>query len=318
MPDVRSRPIDLLAVGELLVDLISTEAVDSLTDADAFARHQGGSPANLARNLALLGRTAALIACVGQDDLGRFLRDQIDAVGVQTEHLVTDPTAPTSLVLVARSTGTADFIAYRSADVRLQPAHVPDAVLVRSRVYHTTCFALSQDPARSTILDGARRATESGCTLTLDANYAPALWPDRAQARQVVADYCAHGALVKISRDDVARLFGTDALSPDAALRRYHDWGAALVCLTLGAEGSLVSWDHGARRERVAARPVEVADATGAGDAYWAGFLTAWLDGKPPADCARTGSALAGRKLRHVGPLTVPIDRAALYTEAAI
>lgn len=316
MPDRRTRPIDLLAVGELLVDLISTEVAGSLAEAEAFARYQGGSPANLTRNLALLDNRAALIACVGNENLGRFLIQQLEATGVMTDHLVTDPVAPTSLVVVARSAGTADFIAYRSADVQLKPEHLPGTLLHETTLYHTTCFALSREPARTTILDGARRATEAGCTLTLDANYAPSIWGDREQARQVVAEYCRPGALVKLSRDDVTRLLGTEDIASGEAIQRFHDWGAALVCLTLGPAGSIISWDHGTHQERVAARSVEVADATGAGDAYWAGFLTAWLDGKSPPDCARTGSALAARKLRHIGPIPRPVSRTALYSDA--
>ena len=172
------RPIDLLAVGELLVDLISEEA-GTLADAQRFIRHQGGSPANLSRNLALLGKRTALIACVGNENLGRFLKNQVQAAGVLTDHLIIDPVAPTSIVVIARTADTPDFIAYRDADIVIRPEHIPNEVLAQSTLYHTTCFALSREPAQSSILDGAHRAAATGCTLSIDVNYAPSIWNDR-------------------------------------------------------------------------------------------------------------------------------------------
>ncbi len=308
----RQRPIDLLAVGELLVDLISEEA-GTLAEAQRFARYQGGSPANLTRNLALLGSRAALVACVGNENLGRFLTDQVAQTGVLTDHIIVDPIAPTSIVVVSRTAGTPDFIAYREADIVIRPEHIPDDLLARSTLYHTTCFALSREPAQSSILDGAHRAAGTGCTLSIDVNYAPSIWNDRAEAQRIVADYCSDGALVKLSDDDVARLFDDDGIAPEEALRRFHDWGARLVCLTQGATGSLVSWDHGNARAHVAAHTVTVADATGAGDAYWAGFLSAWLDGHMPPRCACAGSRLAALKLGTVGPLSKAIAPETLY-----
>ena len=310
----RHRSIDLLAVGELLVDFISEER-GTLAEVERFARHQGGSPANLTRNMALLGNQVALIACVGNENLGRFLKDQVQAVGVITDHIITDPVAPTSIVVVSRTAGTPDFIAYRDADIVIRPEHIPDDVLARSTLYHTTCFALSREPAQSSILDGAHRAAAAGSILSIDVNYAPSIWNDRTEAQRIVADYCSDGAFVKVSEDDVARLFDDDGIAPDEALRRFHDWGARLVCLTQGAAGSLVSWAYGSVQAHVGARSVTVADATGAGDAYWAGFLSAWLDGHAPDRCACVGSRLAALKLATVGPLSAAIAPAMLYEE---
>ena len=303
----RHRPIDLLATGELLVDFISEE-MGTLAQAQHFSRHQGGSPANLVRNMALLSNRVALVACVGNENLGRFLARQLEEAGVLTDHLIVDPIAPTSVVVIARTTGTPDFIAYRAADVMIKPEHLADDLLNRSTIYHTTCLAMSRNPAQESILDGAARAAAQGSMLSMDVNYAPSVWGDRDTARRLVAAYCEHGALIKLSDDDVVRLFDEEAILPTEAVRRFHDWGARLVCLTLGAQGSFVSWDRGQQQAHVAARHATVADATGAGDAYWAGFLTAWLDGHAPAVCADAGSALAALKLGTVGPLSEAIS----------
>ena len=89
--------------------------------------------------------------------------------------------------------------------------------------------------------------------------------------------------------------------------------GASLICLTLGAEGSLVSYEGGTKQVRVPGQKLDVVDATGAGDAYWAGFLTAYIDGHTPQQCARSGATLARMKLTRLGSLPAKVDRETIY-----
>lgn len=292
----------ILAVGELLADLIGQDITTSLLDTVTFERFQGGSPANMAANMARLGNRAAIVSCVGADNVGTFLIEEVAKAGVDTEHIVRAMHDPTSIVLVSRTKGTPDFIAYRQADRQLMPYHLPDTLLIQAQIFHTTCFALSQEPAQSTIVDAAQRASRVGCQVSIDCNYAPSIWPDRDQAWQVIKAYCSAGALVKLSEDDATRLYG-EAQTPDQIIGDFHEMGASLVCLTLGAEGSVVSSNGGSNRVQLPGRKIEVIDATGAGDAYWAGFLTAWLEGRTPAQCADAGADIATRKLTTKGPL---------------
>ncbi|TAE32291.1 MAG: sugar kinase [Cytophagales bacterium] len=296
----------ILAVGELLADLIGQEITTSLHDTTVFERFQGGSPANMAANMARLGNRAALVACVGSDNVGTYLVEQVANAGVDTAHVVRAEYDPTTLVLVSRTKGTPDFIAYRQADRQLKPEHLPDSLLSQSRLFHTTCFALSQEPAQGTIVDAAQRASQLGCQVSIDCNYAPSIWPDREHAWQVISAYCSAGALVKLSEDDAARLYGQPQ-SNDRIIADFHQMGATLVCLTLGAEGSIVSSNGGAERVQLPGRKIDVIDVTGAGDAYWAGFLTAWLEGRSPAQCAEAGADIAARKLTTKGPLPTGI-----------
>lgn len=308
----RSRPYALLSVGELLADFIGHHVSRSLFDAPDFRRYQGGSPANMAANMARLGNATALVACVGADNLGRFLIQQVTEAGVDTAHIITDPLEPTSLVIVSRTSGTPDFIAYRTADCQIKPQQLPDSLLQQARIFHTTCFALSRPPAQAVIVDAAQRAQAAGCQVSIDANYAPSIWPDREEAWRVLTDYCAAGAFVKLSEDDADRLYNGRQPN-EQILTNFHQMGAALVCLTLGAEGSLVSYEGGSKQVRVPGRKVDVVDATGAGDAYWAGFLTAHLDKKTPEQCAEAGAALAKMKLTRQGALSGTIRREDIY-----
>ncbi len=307
-----TRPYALLSVGELLADFISHHVSSSLLDAQDFRRYQGGSPANMAANMARLGNRTALVACVGNDSIGRYLTREVSEAGVDAQFVVADPLEPTSIVLVSRTSGTPDFVAYRTADCQIKPDQLPDSLLAQAQLFHTTCFALSRRPAQDTIVDAARRAQAAGCQVSIDTNYAPSLWPDREEAWRVLTDYCSAGALVKISEDDATRLYG-QAQTPERITSDFHRMGASMICLTLGADGSLVSYNGGSKQARIPGRKIDVVDVTGAGDAYWAGFLTAYLDGYAPANCASAGSVLAKMKLTRQGPLPTSVDRQLLY-----
>jgi len=306
------RPYALLSVGELLADFIGHHVSSSLYDSPDFRRYQGGSPANMAANMARLGNATALAACVGNDNLGRYLIHQVSETGVDTQHIVTDPLVPTSIVVVSRTSGTPDFIAYRTADCQIKPDQLPDSLLAQSTIFHTTCFALSRQPAQDTIVDAARRAQLAGCQVSIDANYAPSIWPDRQHAWHILSEYCSAGAFVKLSEDDATRIYG-ETQPIEKILTDFHGMGALLVCLTLGANGSLVSYEGGNKQVRVPGQKLDVVDVTGAGDAYWAGFLTAYIDGHAPEVCARSGAALAKMKLIRLGPLPQKINRELIY-----
>lgn len=302
----------LLSVGELLVDLIGSEISENILQATDFQRFQGGSPANMAANMARLGENVALISCVGNDNLGKFLTQEVAKTGIDINHIVTDDTQPTSIVVVSRSTGTPDFIAYRTADRMLKPKHISDEILAQSAIFHTTCFALSQDPAQTTIVDAARRANALGCRVSIDANYAQQIWGDRQNAWQVISEYCSHNALVKLSEDDAERIYG-HSVTQEQILEDFHGMGSDLICLTLGAKGSVISYAGGSKRILVEGKKIEVVDVTGAGDAYWAGFLTAWAEGNLPEICAKAGANLAALKLITKGPLPSQVDKGVLY-----
>ncbi|MFD1141615.1 carbohydrate kinase family protein [Larkinella insperata] len=311
----QNRSYDLLAVGELLVDFIGHELADNLLQTRDFHRYQGGSPANMAANMARLGNRTALVACVGNDNLGVYLKDRVAEAGVDPQFIAVDPATPTSLVVVSRTRGTPDFIAYRQADCCILPEHLPESLLNDTAIFHTTCFALSRQPAQDAIVQAAHRANKAGCQVSIDANYAPAIWPDRAQAQRVLAQYCAANALVKLSDDDAVRLFEIRQ-EPEQIAAYFHALGARLVCLTLGADGSFISYEKGGQTIRVPGRAIQVIDATGAGDAYWAGFLTAWLEGYDPEGCARAGARLAEKKLTRQGPLPGGLKKEELFRNA--
>ena len=297
----RSSSFGVIAVGELLVDMIGCEYTDAVAAAGKYQCVTGGSPANLAGNLARLGVATALVATVGDDPLGHLLIEGVQKAGVDCR-AVYKVDAPTTLILVTKSKMVSDFIAYRTADRLISAPQLEIINQEPAKILHTTAFALSEEPARSSILDALIRGADAGAKLSVDFNYADKLWgSDRAAGQRVLATLCKAGAMVKMSEVDYERLFAEPPSDVGSASRRIQALGASLVCLTLGPDGCHVTF--GETSFSLPANRVEVVDTTGAGDAFWAGFLAAHLDGFSWLECARAGRGLAERKLTRLGPV---------------
>jgi sugar/nucleoside kinase (ribokinase family) len=303
--------LDLLAIGETLVDLISVEETDRLLDAYTFRKYPGGSPANIAVYVAKLGASAAIISKTGTDAFGQFLRDELQHHGVDTGYLVMDHSVHTSVIFVSHTTGTPDFAAFRQGDYLLTPDEVPEEAIARARVVHASTLALSREPCRSAVGKAFRLASQQGSIVSLDPNYSARIWPDCEEAQSVVRAMYRYATITKPSLDDAQRFFGP-GYSPEQYIHMFHELGPTTVILTMGREGALISQD-GDLIDHVPARSVQVVDATGAGDSFWAGFLVALLDGRPLVQCARFAREVAELKLTTVGPLPEVIDRAHIY-----
>ncbi len=302
--------IDLIALGEALIDFISVEPAGSLFDADVFQKHQGGSPANLCVNLAKLGGRAAFIGKTGSGAFGAFIAVELRAAGVITDYIVQDPLVRTSVVFVTKTAGTPDFETFRDGDFRLKPEEIDADVIRRARVVHASTWPISREPSRSAVVRAFDIAREAGHVISFDPNYSRRIWPDHAEAREVLPRLLRKVTIVKPSLDDARRFFADD-VTPEAYIARYHEFGPEVVVFTMGREGILLS--EAGRITAIPAQPVTVVDATGAGDAFWAGFLAALLDGHPLERCARFAREVVGMKLVRIGPLPAGLNRAAIY-----
>jgi fructokinase len=304
--------LDVLTLGETLVDFISVEETDWLRNAYTFRKYQGGSPANIAVYVAKLGGQSAVISKTGIGAMGQFLKAELGRAGVDCDYLVMDHRVHSSVIFVSRTSRTADFEAFRSGDYQLEPHEISEEAISRARVVHASTWALSREPCRSAVERAFNLAREQGKIISLDPNYSPQIWPDYREAISVIPRLLGYATITKPSLDDAARLFGRDQ-SPEDYVQRFHEMGPEIVVFTMGGEGVLLS--DGGSMTHIAARPIQVVDATGAGDSFWAGFLVALLDGHPLQRCVRFAREIVERKLTTVGPLPDNLDRQALYAK---
>ena len=303
------KKYDILSVGELLIDFISEDYIDDFSKPTSFRQFQGGSPANMCLNMSLLGNHAKLVCSVGDDAMGQFLYNKVKGYGLNSDDVAIIPNMPSTLILVTRSRTTPDFEAYRMAYCQISKQQLSEAI--HSKIFHTTCFALSKNPAQQNIMETAALAAKNGVQLSIDVNYAEKIWPDRTEAQAIVKQYCSYGAIVKVSDVDWSRLYPSIAFDKVKVAEHFLNLGATEVCVTMGEEGSYVN--DGETAHSIGILPIKVVDTTGAGDAFWSGYLTAWLDGKALEEKALAGRQMAALKLQHAGPFEKGIDKQVLY-----
>ena len=312
--DAAKEPLDLLTVGETLVDFISVEQTDSLRNATTFRRYLGGSPANIAVNVAKLRGRSAVVSKTGIGAFAQFAKSELQRHGVSIEYLVMDHRNRTTVAFVSSTSGKPDFEIARSGDYLLRPEEIPDEAVERAKVVHASTFALSREPCRSAVRKVFEMARERGKIVSLDPNYSVRIWPHHKEARQVLREMYRYVNITKPSADDARRIFGPEHKTEEY-ISLFHEMGPETVVFTMGREGTLIS-EGGHITAHVPARPIEAEDATGAGDAFWAGFLVALLEGEPPERCAYFAREVAELKLKRRGPLPLEMDRRELYEKA--
>lgn len=296
-----NNSIDIVCVGEVLIDFIGHE-VSTLANTKDYHRFLGGSPTNVAVNAARLGLKVALVATCGNDGLGDYILEKLEQNKVITHNIKKIETKPTSVIFVSRTSNTPDFIAFREADCQILETQIPNDLLANSKIFHTTCFALSREPARSTILNRAQKAKSLGLQLSIDINFSEKIWSNREEAFQVLERYLSNNPLVKVSEDDCFRLF--EEIKTDEFIFDYfHNLGVSTICLTKGPKGVKLSDTKEGVFFQEAIPLNEIKDATGAGDAFWTGFLFAKLHGKTLVESLSIAQKLAGIKLQNVGRL---------------
>ncbi|ARV16005.1 carbohydrate kinase family protein [Polaribacter sp. SA4-12] len=296
------RNIDILCVGEVLIDFIGHQNDVLINETRDYHRYLGGSPANVAMNCKRLGLNSTMVSAVGNDGFGEYIFKRLEEVGINPENIKKLDNKSTSVIFVSKSNGTPDFIPYRDADCSISEDQITDEMLSQTKIYHTTCFALSKKPAQTTILNKAEEAFKKGCKLSVDLNYAKELWNSKEEALDVIKTYCKFNPLIKISEDDMLRLFEKE-LPHQEIFNFFHNLGVETVCLTLGSKGVKLSQLNKEIIHLPAIKIENVMDTTGAGDAFWSGFLFAYIKEKPIQDCLQVALKLAALKLQNVGRL---------------
>ncbi len=284
-----------MAIGELLIDGITSAPVQDLSQAVALNIHPGGSPGNFCRYLKRCGIPTAIIASVGNDGLGRILLDKVEEEGIDTK-LICRQDRNTSFIVVARTSETPDFIAYRDADMYIDP--IDPALITGASLLHTTAFALSRNPARESILQAFELAYRNGIPVSVDWNYAEEIWGKHNQAAAVFERLQQFNPLVKCSLDDIERFTGCKN-SVEEACAFLDKVQASAICLTCGGEG--VFYKAGGPNEAwqyQAAEKITVRNATGAGDAFWAGFVSSLYREQLLSQAVQQGIHVASVKLQ--------------------
>ena len=292
-----SRPLDLITIGRSSVDLYGAQVGGRLEDMRSFDKYIGGSPTNIACGTARLGLKSAVITGVGDEHMGRFIREELEREGVDTRGVKTDPERLTALVLLGiRDQERFPLIFYREncADMGLTEADIDPDFIREARAVVATGTHLSHPQVEAATLKALWIAREAGMRTALDIDYRPNLWGvaghGEGESRFVESDKVTaklqstlHLFDLIVGTEEEFHIAGgsTDTVEALRAVRTVSD--ATLVCKR-GAAGAVAftgaiadTLDEG---ETGPGFPIEVFNVLGAGDGFMSGLLKGWLDGE--------------------------------------
>ncbi len=303
-PAATERPLDILVIGEVNPDVI----VSDPDPRPAFGQVErlvreihltiGSSSVIMACAAARLGLRVAIVGVVGEDVFGRFMVDAMRGHGLDVSAVRVDPDAPTGASVVLSDGRDRAILTARGTIGSLTAEDVSPALLARARHLHIGSWFL-QSGLRPGVRGLLAAARDAGLTTSLDPNWDPderwdsglrdllpgldVVFPNDAEAIAIGGADDVEAAAVALARA------GADGRG-----------GGPLVVVKRGREGAFIASADGVV-ESVGAYPVDAADTTGAGDAFDAGFLAGWLEGRSQADTLRLAAISGALSTRAVG-----------------
>lgn len=272
------KKIDVVALGELLIDMTNNGVSDSGND--LFEANPGGAPCNVLAMLKRFGHSVSFIGKVGDDIFGRKLKDTLDEVGISTENLLMDKDVRTTLAFVKTfADGDRDFSFYRNpgADMMLRKDEVNPSLIEQAKIFHFGTLSMTHEMPREATVYALERAKKSGAIITFDPNLREPLWNSLDEAKEQVVkglEYCDY---LKISDNEIQWLTGEEDFTAGVnKIRAQFD--IPLITVSMGKDGSRAYYLN---KKTGVEHIVEVApflsedtiETTGAGDTFCACVL---------------------------------------------
>ena len=290
----RPLQIEVLCFGESIIDFLPDRRA-RLRDVERFTKVVGGAPANVALGLARLGRHAALMGKLGDDEFGHFLRDALKREGVDVSTVIMSCEAPTGFTFISLTEeGERSFMSpfQRTADQMLRPEEIRSAHFARAEIALFGTNQMIASPLREAVFMAMQQARGHGCFVAFDPNIRHHLWRDQDQIIPCVQRAVRHVDVVKLNDEEIDFLGG----GTKSASALYHDWlkpAGVTALIATRARGGADVFCH-ELTTRVDAPPVDVVDTTGAGDGFVAGVLAALCE---------KGEALANKRAHSIKPM---------------
>ena len=271
------KQFDVTALGELLIDF--TENGLSAQENHLLEANPGGAPCNVLAMLAKLGKKTAFIGKVGDDFLGRHLKNVVEEVGIDTHNLLLDDKVHTTLAFVhTYPDGDRDFSFYRNpgADMNLCAGEINEELIAQSRIFHFGSLSLTHPGVREATKKALRIAREQGCLISYDPNLRPPLWNTLEEAKEQIAFGMTQCDIMKISDNEIQWFTGEEDFDKGIRILQetYH---IPLILLSLGRDGSRAYY-QGMKVEAAPFLQKNTIETTGAGDTFCACVLNYVLD----------------------------------------
>ncbi|AOM81496.1 aminoimidazole riboside kinase [Salisediminibacterium beveridgei] len=285
----------IISLGEALIDFIPLD-----DNNENFKKSPGGAPANVAVGLARLGAKSGFLGKVGDDVLGRFMKDTLESYGVDVAHMSLTKDTRTGVVFVTLGEGgerSFEFYIDPSADRFLTEEEAEAVDYAGYNVLHFGSISLISEPAKSATKKAVQLAKEKGLIISYDPNLRLGLWSSENHAREEIKSMLGAADVVKISEEELEFLTGENEIEP--GIQALSDFDIPMIIVTLGADGSYI-FMQGQDAVQAAAMKVQAVDTTGAGDAFVSGILYQLSEGDKAVTAYSREEALAMAKFASV------------------
>ena len=267
-----SKRIDVVALGELLIDFIQNGT--SAQENPLFEANPGGAPCNVLAMLNKMGHKTAFIGKVGKDIFGHQLKAVLEEIEIDTTNLLMDEKVRTTLAFVANNvTGERSFSFYRSpgADMMLTADEVQENLISSAKIFHFGTLSMTHEGVREATKYALRIAKENNLLISFDPNLRESLWDTLDNAKKQV-DYGLHYCdILKISDNEIRWFTGRADFDEGVAIlqEKYH---IPLILLSMGRDGSRAYYD-GMKVEVPGFIQEKTVETTGAGDTFMGSCL---------------------------------------------
>ena len=325
------KTIDIICLGRAAVDFYGQQIGSSLENMGSFAKYLGGSSANIAYGCSKLGLSSAMLTRVGNEHMGRFVRNELESVGVDTSHVITDKERLTGLVVLGiQDKETFPLIFYRKdcADMAISEEDFTKEFIASSRALLITGTHFSSDKTYQTSMKAIEYAKESDTQVIIDIDYRPVLWGltelgdgesrfvasnDVSLHLQTILPYCD----VIVGTEEEIHIAGgsEDTIT---ALSKIRELSNSIIVLKLGPLGCTVITSNIPNSiddfNVVKGNPVDILNVLGAGDAFMSGFLRGYLRGESLEKSANYANASGALVVsRHGCAPAIPGENELLY-----
>ena len=291
--------LDIVGIGVCTVDhLVTVPRMPHRNEnmrALNYARQPGGLASCALVAAARLGARCKIVARIGDDDIGAYIRQDLQEESVDVSKLLVEAGTEShvSVILVDETTGERSIITRPPTGQPIAPNEIQRADITAAKI-------LFLDNINEATMQAARWAREAGLKIVLDPScpYAEIKPLLEYVDVPIVPEYWARAWL--------------PGQPPASAAERLYAEGAEIAIVTLGEKGAVACWDEGTHA--FAAYPVDVVDTTGAGDAYHGAFMAALLQDWSVPRMARFAAAVGSMNCRAMGgrsalPTRPEVDR---------
>lgn len=273
----------------------------------------GGDTLNTAIHLARMGHDVAYVTAVGSDPVSDALVDAWAAEGIDTRFVLRHPDRnPGIYAIHVDDTGERSFLYWRDHSAARDMFALPG--MADALAHAETCdfiyyslitLAILPAGARATLMKTSAALRDRGGNVAYDSNFRMRLWPSLEAARQASQDAVAHASIGLPTNSDECEIAGASLAEQDIA-KAWQALGCAEVVVKAGERGCLLARADG-DHDVIPVKRLIMVDASGAGDAFNAGYLSARIEGLAPDAAAARGQRLAGWVIRRHGAVP-PVD----------